>query len=217
MLLLCKWIILFIVISYLCIQIIFLLRLCLSDRSNVSASRLQPHPPTPRICMKVLRCFQILVFYMYLSDVRSGGCKCRWLGLGLCSVWHSKTSVRTFQDPPPQVFKWDIQAHPESDLHPVVRFAMGQSVHQQFFKLYRVCSVLLRYLCFFFFLLYSTATLIFQSKLQQTSVQSQTKIFLLPMQDYELTSRDLMKKDPPPKSNYGHNRTTMLQVRFLAW
>lgn len=45
-LLLCKWIILFIVISYLCIQIIFLPRLCSSDRSN-AASRLQPHPPTP--------------------------------------------------------------------------------------------------------------------------------------------------------------------------
>lgn len=131
-LLLCKWIILFIIISYLCIQIIFPPRLRLSYRTNVAASCLQA--PPPRICMKVLRCLQSLVFYVYLSDVRNGGCKCHWLGL--CSVWHSKLSVRKLRDPPPQVFKWDIQAHPESDLHPAARFAMGQHVRQQFFKLY---------------------------------------------------------------------------------
>lgn len=53
-------------------------------------------PQLPHICMKVLRCFQSLVFYVCLSDVRNRGCKCRWLGLGLCALWHSKTSVRKF-------------------------------------------------------------------------------------------------------------------------
>lgn len=107
----------------------------------------------------------------------------------------------------------DIQAHPESDLHPAARFAMGRRVHQQFFKLYRK-SVQYCYAIygFFFLLLYSMATLIFQSKLQPTSDQSQTKTLLLSVQDYELIiyymSQDLMKNDPlPPKINlnYGHN------------
>lgn len=45
------------------------------------------------------------------------------------------------------------------------------------------------------------ATLIFQSKLRPTSVQSQIEEFLLSKQDYELIiyyrSQDLMKNDPP--------------------
>lgn len=45
------------------------------------------------------------------------------------------------------------------------------------------------------------ATLIFQSKLQPTSDQSQTKTLLLSVQDYELiiyyTSQYLMKNDTP--------------------
>lgn len=62
------------------------------------------------------------------------------------------------------------------------------------------------------------ATLIFQSKLRPTSVQSQTEEFLLSKQDYELIiyyrSQDLMKNDPQ-KLNYGHNRTFSPYVGFL--
>lgn len=102
-------------------------------------SQLQPHPLTPWYLYEGPKMFQSLVFYVYPSNVRNGGCKCHWLGLSLCSVWHSETceKVSRLMTCRPRFLIRRLTAHkqarPESDLHSAAHF------HQQYFTIYWDC------------------------------------------------------------------------------
>lgn len=134
---------------------------CLLDWSNVTDCQTREQtrvnsnriPWPPSYLYEGPDMFQSLVFYMCPSNVRNGGCSCQWLGLGLCSVWHSETCVRKYWDSWLAttvffVFFFMSKCTQRATCTLQVHSRRGQSVHRQFFTFYWDCSVLLH--CFSF-------------------------------------------------------------------
>lgn len=160
--------------------------------------------------MKVLKCFQSLVFYVYLSDVRHRGCKCRWLGLGPCALWHSKTSVRKFRTCLARFSNGTSKRTQRATctLQRALRWAKVSSNN----SLNDTESLFSTVTCFFFSLLHGNSDLSVKTSANISSVSDQDFWALHAglWANHLLHKSGFDRKTTPPKSNYGH-------IRFPAW